>query len=465
MSSDRPNILILFTDQQRYDTLGCMGNPYIVTPNLDRLATEGCLYRFAHTPNPVCVPARYCLLTGQRSVVHRHYQNSKHAIDPAIPTIPALLSNAGYHTQAIGKMHWQPARNHHGFHRMLLMEETPDYRQDDDYLMYLKSVGYGHIRHAHGVRHLLYMQPQQSIIPEEHHGTRWVADRVIEFLRENRNRRWFLWAGWIAPHPPFNAVPRWAEFYRNREVPLPNRREDEVLSPKIVDMNWFADMHNASPQRIRRVWQLYYAQVSFVDEQIGRILDELDALGLAENTLVIFTSDHGELLGDHWGWQKQCPYEPVVRIPLIMRWPGRIPAGSRSDQFVDLLDLAPTILDAAGLQWPATWTFPGDSLINPRGHRDRSCQFIECHSGPQRWIAIRTHRYKYVYWFCNGFEEFWDLQNDPNELVNLAVKGMTDEQQDLRSEFRHRLLEWERRYGPQPPGDDLPNSMKPSAKP
>jgi len=194
-----------------------------------------------------------------------------------------------------------------------------------------------------------------------------------------------------------------------------------------------------------------------VDEQVGRILDELNRLGLADNTLVIFTSDHGEMLGDHWSWQKQCPYEAAVRVPMILRWPGRIPAGATSDQFVDLLDLLPTILDAAEVPLPATWTFPGDSLLRPRGHRDRSRQFTECHSGPARWVALRDHRYKYVYWFHNGYEEMWDLQKDPNELHNLIVEGMTDEQQDVRSEFRQRLIEWERRFGPEPIGDDLPN--------
>ncbi len=467
MADDRPNILLLFTDQQRYDALGCMGNPHILTPNLDRLAGQGCLYRYAYSPNPVCIPARYCLLTGQRSVVHRYYQNQGHPLDPGIPTLPRILSGAGYHTEAIGKMHFQPSREHHGFARMQLMEETPDHRQDDEYLMYLRSVGYGHIRHAHGVRHLLYHQPQQSLLPEEHHGTRWVADRTIEFLRTNRNRRWFCWSGWIAPHPPLNAVPRWAEFYRGREVPPPNRRDNETLSQFMAGKSWFADMHTATPQRLRRSTQSYYAQVSFIDEQIGRILAELEQLGLADTTLVMFTSDHGELLGDHWGWQKQCSYEPVARVPMIVRFPGRVPAGSVDERFVDLLDVLPTFAEAAGAaistsatmggRSGATPSFPGDSLLHPRGHRDRSCQFLECHEGPARWISLRDKRFKYTCWFHNGYEELWDLRSDPDELHNLVVEGMNTEQQAARVEFRRRLINWERAHGPAPIEEDLPN--------
>lgn len=457
MPARQPNILLLFTDQQRYDTLGCMGNPFIVTPNLDRLAAEGCLYRFAHTPNPVCIPARYCLLTGQRSVVHRYYQNQGHHMDSSIPTLPRILSDTGYHNEAIGKMHFQPAREHHGFHRMQMMEETPSFRQDDDYLMYLKSSGCGHIRHAHGVRHLLYHQPQQSLLPEVHHGTHWVADRTIEFLRQNRNRPWFCWSSWIAPHPPLNATAQWAEFYRKRPVPLPNRREEEDLAPFHKGLNWFADMHAASPERQARSTQAYYAQISFVDEQIGRVLAELASLNLADDTLVIFASDHGELLGDHWAWQKQCSYEPAIRVPMIVRYPGRVTAGSVNKQFVDLLDLLPTIADAASATLPKGWTFPGESLLKPRGYRDRTCQFTECHQGPARWVSLRDHRYKYTYWFHNGFEQLWDLQADPGEQQNLVSAEMDESVQPFRDAMRLRVLQWERQHGPTPIGDDLPN--------
>lgn len=355
-----PNMLLFYSDQHRRDTVGAYGGWWVHTPSLDALASEGALFERSYTNIPVYIAARYSLLTGMRCKVHGHYGNESTPADAAIPTIPLLLSNAGYVTQAIGKMHFQPPRRHHGFDRMLLMEETPDTRQEDDYLLYRKSVGFGHIRHAHGVRHLLYHQPQRSLLPEEQHGTRWVADRVIDFLRAHRKRRWFLWAGWIAPHPPFNAPARWAEYYLDRDVPEPARSPDEALVERLRELCHLADIDPQDLPLIRRCRQLYYAQVSFVDEQVGRILDELDRLGLRKDTLVVYTSDHGELLGDHFGWQKCVHYEPVVGVPLIAHFPEG--GGIRSRQFVDGLDLFPTFMAAAGVPLPTGWQYPGGSL-------------------------------------------------------------------------------------------------------
>jgi len=190
------------------------------TPNLDRLCAEGIRYDRAYTPNPVCIPARYNLLTGLPARFHGHYCNSTTPLPTGIPTLPQILSNAGYNTHACGKMHFQPMREHHGFNRMELMEETPEYREDDDYLLYLKSVGCK-VAHQHGVRHLLYHQPQRALVPEEHHGTKWVADRAISFLERasKEDRPFFLKASWIMPHPPQNIPDRLADIHKESHLP------------------------------------------------------------------------------------------------------------------------------------------------------------------------------------------------------------------------------------------------------
>ena len=445
-----PNILLLFSDQHRGDFLGAYGARWVHSPSLDDLAADGVLYTNAYTHVPVCVAARYGILTGRRARETGFFSNWGPGLDPSIPTLPLLLSDAGYVTQAIGKMHWQPPRRHHGFDRMLLMEETPETREEDDYLLYLKSVGYGHIRHAHGVRHLLYHQPQRSLLPEEHQGTRWVAERVIEFLRAHRNRRWFLWAGWIAPHPPFNAADRWAEFYTGREVPDPIRSPQETLPERLVELRFLADIDPDNLPLIRRCRELYCAQISFLDEQIGRILDELDRLGLRNDTLVIYTSDHGELLGDHWGWQKQVAYEGSVRVPLVVRFPGG-PAGERLSPFVDLLDIFPTICDLAGIPLPGE--YPGGSLrMVAEGTctaRDRTVQFFHFgHDWRRRFLGVRDERYKLAYWVRDGFEEFYDLKNDPGELHNLRKEGMDGEASAAYRRLRRMLTAFERDHGP-----------------
>ena len=453
------NILLLFADQHRRDTLGAYGAGWVRSPSLDGLASEGVLFSRSYTHVPVCVAARYSLLTGRRCKETGFFSNWGPGLDPSIPTIPNVLREAGYVTQAIGKMHWKPPRNHHGFDRMLLMEETPSTREEDDFLLYLKSVGLGHVRHAHGVRHLLYHQPQQSILPEEHHGTRWVADRVIEFLRAHRNRRWFLWAGWIAPHPPLNAAPRWAEFYRDRDVPDPIRSPDETLSERLQELRYLGDIDPDNLPLIRRCRQLYAAQVSFVDEQIGRILEELDRLGLRDDTLVVYTSDHGELLGDHYGWQKQVAYEGSLAVPMIARFPAG-PRGVRCDEFVDPLDLFPTFLEAAEVSLPEGAEYPGGSLrslLQGDGERDRSAQFFHYGHGQRRFIGVRDARFKLAHWLRNGLEEMYDLENDPGELKNLCAKEMDAEVEEAYGRLRRMLVEFERDWGPEGLSDgDLP---------
>jgi arylsulfatase A-like enzyme len=179
----RPNILLLITDQQRYDTIHAGGFSHMITPNMDRLAREGIYYENAYSPNPICMPARHNLLTGLPARYHGYPDNRWGVGLPlGIPTLPGILSDDGYETQTIGKNHFYPPRRHNGYERMQLMSEIPAFREQDDYAVYLKRVGLGNIRNIHGVRNLLYMMLQRSLIPEEHHGTTWVADRTIDFF-------------------------------------------------------------------------------------------------------------------------------------------------------------------------------------------------------------------------------------------------------------------------------------------
>ena len=449
---DRPNILLLFSDQLRRDALGIYGNPIVQTPNIDALARQGMVFNRAYTPSPVCMSARHCLVTGHRPKVHGYWSNNEIAMDCRIPTLPRLLRDNGMIAQAIGKMHFMPPRAHHGFDRMLLMEETPATREEDDYLLYLKTQGLGHICHQHGVRHVLYHQPQRALVPEEHTGNHWVADRSIEFLQANAGRGFFLWSSWIAPHPPFNTVKRWAEFYDAGDMPLPATDPDEVVGSHAKAMHFLADVDGGTPQRrerrIRRMKACYYAQVSHVDEQVGRILNSLEELGLAENTLVIFTADHGEMLGDHGSWQKSTHYEGAWGIPMIVRWPKRIPAGGRSDAFVSLLDVLPTCLGAAGIAYPSfDVPPPGASLLDADAIGRRDAVFAEEGRGDARWLAVRTDRFKLAWHIKDATWEFYDLAADPGEFRDLIVKGMNPEQAKAFQDLQRRLVEYERTNG------------------
>ena len=358
----RPNVLLLMTDQQRFDTIRSAGFSHMSTPNLDLLAAEGCLYPYAFSPNPICLAARQNLLTGLPARYHGFPDNVFGAVTRAdLPTLPRILSDGGYETRAIGKMHFLPPRRHSGFDKLELMEELPYFREQDEYAMYLKEVGLGHIQNIHGVRNLLYMLPQRSLISEEHHGTKWVADRAIDFIQTNNGRHpFFLFCSWIAPHPPFDVPDRLADLYKDADLPKPavSRTPTSALSE---ENRMLGDLPN--PAYVRRMREVYYAAVTYVDEQIGRLLDALEAVDQLDNTLIIFVSDHGEMLGDHGLYQKWLPYDAAARIPFIVRYPKKVDPGSIRNEFVDLNDILPTVLDVAELDYPGDAQLPGESLF------------------------------------------------------------------------------------------------------
>ncbi|HEV2123458.1 MAG TPA: sulfatase-like hydrolase/transferase, partial [Chloroflexota bacterium] len=447
---------LMFVDQMRYDAMGCAGNPVVQTPALDRIAREGVHFTHGLTPSPVCIAARQSLITGHNCATHGRFANNVVDPEPLLYTVPQLLGNAGYITHAIGKMHFRPPRRHYGFHRMELMEEIPHYREDDEYLMYLERNGYGHIRQVHGVRNLLYHQPQVSVIPEEHHGSTWVADRTIDFLTDHaryyQDRPFFLWSSWIAPHLPWNAPEPFASMYPANQVDAPYAWDQplETLPPSLRRNKQTADLAFASEEHLRRIRALYYGNVSLIDKGVGRILRALDALGMAENTLIVFTSDHGDLLGDHGLMQKSKPYEASVRVPFLLRYPQRIEAGRRTDERVTLRDLMPTFLDAASIEYPGTPALPGASLLGRSGGgmaEPRDTCVVEEGLGPSRWLSIMRGPWKYNYYMRGGWEELFNLEEDPRELHNLFLEDPTAQARQVGGDLRQRLTEWERQNG------------------
>ncbi len=446
------NILLLYVDQMRYDAMACAGNSVIRTPALDRLAAEGANFTRAVTSVPVCIAARHSLLTGHRCATHGRFANNTPAPEPNLYTIPQLLGSAGYLTRAIGKMHWVPPRRHYGFQTMELMEEIPSHREEDEYLMYLKANGYGHVRQVHGVRNLLYHHPQVSVIPEEHHGSTWVADRTVDFLRENHDRPFFCWSSWIAPHLPWNAPEPFASMYPVDEVDAPYAwdQDRETLAPSLRDNKATADVEFASEEHLKRIRALYYGSISLIDKGVGRILRALDALGIADNTLVIFASDHGEMMGDHGLFQKSKPYEASTRVPFLMRLPGSIEAGSTPDDRVSQIDMMPTFLDAAGIDYPGAPDLPGESLLGrpsggPAERRDE--YVIEHGGGANRWLSMVRGTWKYNYYIQGGCEELFNLDADPREMTNLLLGGGDAESQRVAGELRADLTAWEARNG------------------
>ena len=452
------NILLLMADQFRFDAMRCAGNTSIHTPNLDELAASGQRFTHAFTPSPVCVAARMSLITGQR-IKQTHFAGNGclSTAEPVLPTLMNSLHDAGYRTQAVGKMHFRG--KHYGFHDIKSQEECPDTLIDDDYLLFLQKHDI-RTRFPHGYRNLLYFQPQTTALPEPFTPETWVANQSMKFLTDHlRNRGskpFFLWSSWIAPHPPFAACEPYDTMYSPDEVDWPDytNRPLSDLPETVWSNRARLDGALLDPERMRRIKALYYGKVSHVDDCVGRLLRHLEELGLADDTIVIFTSDHGEMLGDHGLAQKQVPYEASIRIPFIVRWPKVTQSGQTSADLVTLLDLFPTLIDALDLPYAGNIaSLAGKSLYHSVKNSDTSITarclstnrnriFIDLYSGKNRWIAVRTHDKKYVAWASGGREEFYDLVSDPNEHHNLA-----DQQPEQAAQFRAEVINWERANG------------------
>ncbi len=429
-ASARPNILLLFADQHRGDVLGCAGDPLVRTPALDRLASDGTRFDRAYTPSPVCVPARYALLTGRYP--HRSgCTDNGDPMSPELPTIPGLLGDIGYHTLGIGKMHFHPVRGPFGFQKLLLSEEIPAGPEQDEFLRDLIAAGFGHVHEPHGVRSELYYIPQVSQLPAHLHTTRWTADRTIEFLRErDHSRPFFVWTSFIKPHPPFDPPVPWNKLYRDFEMPLPAREPNPDLT------TWHMRFQNHYKRRdagidgnlVRALRAAYYASVSFVDYNIGRILQELEKQGELERTLIVYAADHGELLGDYGSWGKRCFYDPSARVPLIVRWPEQFPTGHVCHAPVSLVDLLPTFLSAAGLSQRhlAVDGQPLQRVVT--GQTDRTWILGQLARRRHGVYFLFDGRFKYIYSSPDQREFLLDVEKDPLETTNFAsqLEGVTE---------------------------------------
>lgn len=301
----RPNILHILTDQQRFDTLAAHGNPVIRTPNLDRLVREGVSFQRAYTPSPECVPARASMITGHYPGRTGCYSNGQPMPSEDEPSFMSRLTEAGYRTHGVGKCHFTPdPYAMRGFQSRDTQEELPKERMRDDYSRHLVEAGYERVLEPHGVRGEMYYVPQVNLLPEEEHPTHWVADRSLDFIRaqESSEQPWYLYTSFIHPHPPFAPPGPWHKYYRGPEMPLPNipGNLDELLCYVNHSQNRVKYRDQGLDMNlIRQMRAYYFACIEFIDTQIGRILDELEATGQLDNTLIYFGADHGEYLGDY----------------------------------------------------------------------------------------------------------------------------------------------------------------------
>ena len=477
MTRDCPNILWFCADQQRFDTVQALGNPHVRTPNLDRLAAEGVAFTHAFCQSPICTPSRASFLTGRYPANVRGCMNGNEEWGEGAPLVTKLLADKGYDCGLSGKLHLagahgrvEPRPQEDGYRVFHWSHDPTDrYPSGHAYADWLTAQGFA----------LRDLREDPASIPPELHQTTWCTDRAIDFISEKRRKGpWLMSVNVFDPHAPFDPPQEYLDRYDPAKMPPPLFRQSDLTTQAAIP----ADFQNPArpPQEFnaQEVIAAYYAMIELIDENIGRLLDALEETEQRDNTVFIFTSDHGEMLGDHGLLLKGCRfYEGLVRVPLIISWPGRFPAqeeaapdelpdengspaaepadpadpadeaaatpnsispdapdGLVSDALVELIDIAPTLLELADLPIPPG--MQGRSLLPLlRGdaplHRHRD--FVRCEyyralnpDAPGRAqyegsyaTMYRGERYKIVVYHGHEHGELYDLQEDPGEFKNL----------------------------------------------
>lgn len=452
-SENRPNLLLIMTDQHRGDSLGCDGHPVLETPYLDELAGQGTRFSCAYSATPSCLPARATLLTGQdqwHTGILGMGKGQGAIPNTFVHTLPGELAKAGYHTQSVGKNHFNPQRALNGYHNVILdesgREQTPDFQSDyRKWFEENKTGPYGYRDHSIGWNSWM---ARPSHLPEHLHPTWWTAQQAIEWLdRRDPSKPFFLKMSFARPHSPYDPPQAYFDMYKDQKLPDPYLGKwSEMHDDPQMAASTSAWRGKRSDTEIHRARAGYYGNVTFIDHQIGRLFYEMtkEHKEALDNTLVIFCSDHGDMLGDHHLWRKTYGYEGSARVPMIVKPPSSWEAsgGQVSENIVELRDVMPTFLDAAGVDIPDT--VQGQSMLaTARGEKPKWRDFIIgehvwCYSHEQANYYVTDGKKKYIYLPYLGIEQFFDLENDPGECNNL----ITDSQHKREiATWRQRLIQ------------------------
>ncbi len=441
MTDTRPNFLVIMCDQFRGDALGVEGHPKLQTPSLDALAVAGVRFEHAYSSCPMCIPARRSFMAGQFPATHGMLSNREHCEWYPAATLPGELRKTGYQTQLVGRdMHQHPRRKRFGFDEMT---HCGDVHADDLYDDRLRDHGHNPTW-SHGL-HPNGRSARPWHLEETLHPSSRTVDGALRFLeRRDPDCPFFLVTSFAAPHPPLYPpafyldrylrlgshpphIGSWAERPANNGVGLPMDCAQACLEGEEL----------ASCQAG------YYGMVNHVDDQVCRLLSHCSGLGrkTAENTIVIFCSDHGEMLGDHYMFRKSRPYEGSTRIPLMVYGPERFGfrPGSTSATAVSLEDVMPTVLELAGVAIPPS--VDGTSLVPLLEGDTIERELVHAEHGSDEglaWHMLTDGATKYIWHTDSGTEQLFDLDDDPNELIDLAADPT---QATVLERWRGRLIE------------------------
>ena len=419
----RPNVLLITTDHWPAALLGCAGHPVIQTPTLDALAASGVRFTNAYSECPVCIPARRTLMTGVSPRTHGDRNFAETMPMPALPTLAGTFAGAGYQTYAVGKLHVYPQRNRIGFHDVVLDEEgRTQYGVTDDYELFLGDAGYAGQQFLHGMSNNRYVSRPWHL-PEHTHATNWATAAMVRTIkRRDPTRPAFWYLSYRHPHPPLVPPAAYLDLYRGQPVDEPYcgswAAAPEGL-PLPLRAARLREEYVAAPERTEAARRAFYALCTHIDHQISVVLGTLREEGLLDHTVICFTADHGDMLGNHGVWAKRLFYESSANVPLLLV--GADTGGASlergvSPRLTGLADVMPTLLGMAGIAAPRN--VEGISAVTAAAR-----PWLYGEIGEDQFAGRMLHdgRYKLIYYPAGNRLQIFDLQADPHELNDLAA--------------------------------------------
>ncbi len=428
----RPNILWYCTDQQRFDTIGALGNPHVVTPTIDQLCADGVAFTHTYCQSPICTPSRSSFMTGMYPSRVHNTRNGNESFPPYPPVVTKLIAESGYDCGMIGKFHLQSSgyrtepRIDDGFSYWRFSHAPrDDWKEGHDYAEWVRAQG----------GDLDAMRESEDRVDPAMHQTKWATECAMDFINKSRDDQqpWLLNVNIYDPHPPFIPPKAYADQFDPADMPGPHFRDSDLVhQAKLASLDFQDELKTPQEHDAFRVQALYYAMIKQIDDQFARILDELDRTGQRENTVILFTSDHGESLGDHGLMYKGCRFfEGLIRVPLIISWPGQFQSGLVSDALVELLDMTSTLMTVAGLPCPE-YMQGNDLTPILRGEKDASTnrEFVRCEyfdaldpyftGGSGTYGTMyRNRTHKLCMYHDKQLGELYDLEVDPWEFDDL----------------------------------------------
>ncbi|QGJ68425.1 Arylsulfatase A [Planctomycetales bacterium 10988] len=463
MSEERPNIVLIMTDQQRFDTINALGFPHCETPHLDRLVNEGVTLSNCHVTAASCAPARASLFTGYFPHTTGVLKNG----DPWRHSWVEDLNEAGYHCVNIGKMHTFPFETPLGFHERYVVENKDRYLEGRYYFdEWDKALAANGLQKQQREQYRKLPDYKERLgafeweLPEHLHSDMFVGEMACWWLNTYpKTEPLFLQIGFPGPHPPYDPTQRFIDLYKDKEIPIdPVSKSDLDSQPlpyrEMIQHNCDVDhdsvVHQWEPTEEQRKQQraYYLANVTMIDEKVGQILQTLEDQGYLENTIVIFTSDHGDCLGDHGHSQKWTMYDLITRVPTIVWAPGRFPQGLTQDALCQQMDLGPTILELAGIE-PEPSMEAISLLPFIEGEQEVGRDFVYCEQCRDGILQttdfttmVRDQKWKLVHFLGESFGQLFNLKDDPKEEKNLWDEP---ECQTEKQRLLDQLCEWRMR--------------------